>query len=75
MDKEAMKQEVTRFFMVEHFTGMLLAIILITVGYVIGKRALPEKSAKIIFWFYTIALLLILAFIPWPFRGLGGGWI
>ena len=74
MSKEAMKDAVSRFYLVEHLTGMIIAVVLITVGYSMAKRALPEKSSKLIFWFYTIGLLLILAMIPWPFRDLGGSW-
>jgi hypothetical protein len=70
----SMKDSMLRFYLVEHFVGMLIAIILITIGYSKAKRALPEKSAKLIFWFYTIGLLVMLASIPWPFRGLGAGW-
>jgi hypothetical protein len=56
---------------VEHFAGMLIAIILITVAR--GKvKTLNYKSA---FWLYFIALLIILVSIPWPFReGIGRPW-
>lgn len=66
-----MKDSVARFWAVEHFAGMLIAIILITVAR--GKaKVFNYKSA---FWFYLIALLLILVCIPWPFReGIGRPW-
>lgn len=61
---EVMKDSASRFWAVEHFAGMLIAIILITVAR--GKaKTLNYKSA---FWFYLIALVIILACIPWPFR-------
>lgn len=70
----SMKETVSRFYLVEHTLGMLIAAILITIGYSKAKRALPESSAKTVLIFYTLGLLLILASIPWPFRNLGAGW-
>ncbi|MBP6793780.1 MAG: cytochrome B, partial [Saprospiraceae bacterium] len=67
-----MKDRVMRFFAVEHPMMMLIAIILITVGYIKGKK---QNSFKPIFWYYLIALLLILAGIPWPFmKSFASGW-
>lgn len=74
MSKEAVKDTVSRFYLVEHLTGMVIAAVIITFGYAMAKRALAEKSAKLVFWTYLIGFLLILAMIPWPFRNLGGGW-
>lgn len=73
---ETMKNAVMRFYAIEHSTMMLLAIILITIGYSRSKKAdTVNGKHKAISIFYTIALLLILAGIPWPFReGLGAGW-
>lgn len=69
---EFMKDKVYRFFMVEHATLMLLAIILITVGYSRSKKA--ANYNKTIFWFYLAGLLLILLSIPWPWMGYGTKW-
>ena len=71
-----MKNEVLRFYTVEHITLMVIAIILITVGYSKAKKkALTSKKAKTIFWYFLVGLILILISIPWPFReALGGGW-
>jgi hypothetical protein len=66
-----MSNPVFRFYTMEHTLMMLIAIILITVGYGHAKKA----NAKGVFTYYLIALLLILAAIPWPFRGLGAGWM
>ncbi len=64
-----------RFYTVEHITGMLVAIALITVGYSRSKRAsdaaAKQRSVAI---FYGLGLLLVLALIPWPFRIPGAGW-
>ena len=71
-----MKNPVTRFYSVEHISMMLLAIAIVTIGYVRAKKheALPAKG-KTTFWYYLIALIIMLASIPWPFRAeLGGGW-
>jgi hypothetical protein len=72
---EAMKNATSRFFLVEHTTTMLLAIIIISVGYIMAKKVAPAKKAfSRIFWAYLIGLILILAGIPWPFMGYGTGW-
>jgi len=71
-----MKNALLRFYGMEHFVGMLAAIIVVTIGRKIAEKQSDDlaKHAKIKVW-YTIALLLILAFIPWPFRAnLGAGW-
>lgn len=57
-----------RFFGMEHISMMLLAIILITVGYSKAKRVSSDKlKFKNLAIFFTIGLVLILAAIPWPF--------
>ena len=71
-----MKNPLLRFYGMEHLVGMLLAIILITIGYSKAKRKEnPADKFKAIRIFYTLGLIIILLFIPWPFRTiLGGGW-
>lgn len=58
-----------RFFTMEHLMGMLLAIVLITLGYGKVKRAendaLKFKAVKV---YFGLALVIILVSIPWPFR-------
>lgn len=65
-----------RFFNVEHSLMMLIAMVLITLGYSKSKKIADDKKKfKTIAIFYIIALLIILAAIPWPFRAeLGGAW-
>jgi hypothetical protein len=71
----SMKDSLLRFFLVEHIGLMIIAVILITIGYVKSDRAEAErKKLKILITYYSIALALILAAIPWPFRNLGAGW-
>lgn len=69
------KDSVLRFFGMEHTAMMIIALILITLGYARSKRKdTVAGKHKVISIFYGIALLIILAAIPWPFRGLGSGW-
>ncbi len=67
-----------RFWKMEHIGMMVIAVILITVGRVLSKKAHDEHKKQMhILIFFLIALLLILAAIPWPFLevGYGRGWI
>lgn len=58
-----------RFFAIEHLAGMLIAIILIHIGKAQGKRPIGDKAKhRRTMIFYLVALLIILASIPWPFR-------
>lgn len=71
----SMKDSILRFFLVEHPLMMILAIIVVTIGYIRHKKhETSAKKFKTIFWYYLIALVLILAGIPWPFQGYGAGW-
>lgn len=64
-----MKNPGTRFFAVEHLVGMLIAIVLIHIGKAQGKKAISDRAKhRRTMIFYLIALLIILASIPWPFR-------
>lgn len=67
--------DIYRFFGLEHFLLMVLAIVVITVGRKKAENAVEasQKHQLILKWF-VIGLVLILAGIPWPFRGLGSGW-
>lgn len=70
---EVMKNSAFRFWAVEHLTGMLIAIILITLGKGVAKKNIADSSKhKKAFWFFLIAFVIILAVVPWPFReGIG----
>lgn len=66
-----MKDPGLRFFAVEHLAGMLIAIILIHIGKTQGKKPIGDKAKhRRTMIFYLVALLIILASIPWPFRDL-----
>ena len=72
-----MKDATQRFFAVEHLAMMLIAIILIHVGKVQGRKLISDKAKHTrTLIYYTLALLIILASVPWPFRGIGAnsGW-
>ena len=59
-----MKDSALRFWGVEHITGMLIAIILITIARGKAKRGGYGAAS----WLYLFALIIILAVVPWPFR-------
>lgn len=63
---EVMKDNDLRFVIIEHPLTMILAIILITVGWSKHKKK-TESSAKFKTFaiFYGIALVLVLSRIPW----------
>jgi hypothetical protein len=68
-----MKNKFYRFFWVEHPTGMLVATFLIILGRgVVKKQIIDPLKYKRAFWFFFIALILILATIPWPGREIVG---
>ena len=70
-----MKNQLLRFYGMEHILLMIIAIVLVTIGHAKSKRASePSKKHKTILLFYAIGLILIIASIPWPFRQLGAGW-
>ena len=73
----AMSNSFQRFWMIEHLIGMLIAIVLITIGHSKSKKgADANQKNKAIRTFYLIALIIILLTIPWPFKeGFEGyGW-
>lgn len=64
-----MESTVMRFFTVEHLAGMLVAIVFGTLGHSLAKRAsTDEMKHKRQLRYFGLALLLIVASIPWPFR-------
>ena len=68
-----MKDKFYRFFWVEHPVSMIIAIVLITLGYGMAKKTIADKlKYKTAFWYFLMALILILAAVPWPFREIVG---
>ena len=75
----AMRTPTLRFWAVEHVVGMLIAIALVHIGRTkIRKATTDSRRHSLAAIFYGIALILMLASIPWPgmaagrplFRGL-----
>ena len=63
---EIMKNSALRSTLVEHPITMIIALVLITIGYSKHKKKLTSKPKfKMLSIFYTIALVLILTKIPW----------
>ena len=74
-EEGAIKNEIFRFYSIEHFSMMIIAIALITLGFSLSKRANESITKfKRIAIFYLIGLLIILSSIPWPFTIPGAGW-
>jgi hypothetical protein len=71
----AMRQPQLRFWLVEHPTGMLAALILVHVGRVRTRRVPDAVKGRRARLFFGLALLLILAAIPWPGLPYGRGLI
>lgn len=70
--KDVMKDAPSRFFAMEHVLMMLIAWLLVHVGRSMAKRPGTDlqKHKRSLIWF-GIALIIILAMIPWPFRAIG----
>ena len=64
VDFSKMSEPAYRYWNVEHISMMILAIVLITVGYSKSKKAKDDKSKhKTIALFYSIAVIIVLAAI------------
>lgn len=67
-----MSNSVYRFWAVEHLTGMLIAIVLITIARGRVKRSTGFKAHRPALLLFVLALILIVAVVPWPVReGIG----
>jgi heme/copper-type cytochrome/quinol oxidase subunit 3 len=65
---EIMKNKMNRFFVIEHPTLMILSVVLITLAYSNTKKGKYKRA----FQLFLVALIVILAGVPWPFRELVG---
>jgi len=62
----AMKDAELRFYAVEHFSMMLIAVVLVHIGRAKSKKIkIDRKKFKTAFIFFFIALIVMLAAIPW----------
>jgi len=65
---KVMKNTEYRFWAVEHITGMIVSVAFISIGYSGLKKGNTKKANM----FFVLALILIMAVVPWPFRsGIG----
>ena len=70
-----MKNAEFRFLAIEHLVAMIIAAVLITIGHKKSKTATFDRAKhRKVATFYLIALVLIIASIPWPGRFSFGGW-
>ena len=61
-----MKNPVSRFWAVEHGVGMVVAIVLIHMGYTFLKRKMDDDvKLKRLFWCAFIALAIFVTMTPW----------
>ena len=62
----AMKSSGLRFWAVEHIFGMVMALALAHVGRVRIRKAQAPRRHRLALIFFGLAILVMLATIPWP---------
>lgn len=63
----AMQNPVLRYWAVEHLTLMFIAVILVHLGRVLGRKATTPRSKRVrLVVCYGLATIVMLAGIPWP---------
>lgn len=68
-----MKDPYSRFFTMEHMSMMIIAWVLVHIGRATVKKAGTDAAKhKKMLLFFGLAIILILASIPWPFREIIG---
>jgi cytochrome bd-type quinol oxidase subunit 2 len=68
-----MKDATARYWTVEHITMMIIAVVLITIGYSRSKKVLvPEKKHLNIFVFYVLAVIIVIVTLILSQRGVLG---
>jgi len=72
----SMAAPMTRYFGAEHAALMLISVIVAHVGRAQAKKAADArgKFRRTAIWF-TVALVLLLAGIPWPFMPISRPWL
>ncbi|HRN36669.1 MAG TPA: hypothetical protein PLV70_04105 [Flavobacteriales bacterium] len=69
-----MLPDAERYWKFEHLGAMLLAVALVTAGRLTARNAQTERGKHLrVAVFYLLALVLMLAMIPWPFTRMGDG--
>ena len=73
---ESMSNNLLRFFLVEHISLMVIAVIIATIGNSVSKKADNDSTKhRRITILFGITLLLILLAIPWPWQDYASAWI
>jgi len=67
----AMQNRGLRFWMVEHPLAMIVAVALAHVGWLKAKRTTGPDAHRQASLYFTLAVLIVLASIPWPFFSYG----
>lgn len=63
---ESMKHTISRFYMAEHPVGMIIAAVLITIGYKQVKSTIQASAKyKRVLVYYTLGFAIIAYLIPW----------
>jgi hypothetical protein len=60
-----------RFWMVEHPAAMILALVLAHIGAAKSRRRAGADGHRGAAWYFTFAVLLVAALVPWPFLDYG----
>jgi hypothetical protein len=71
----AMKDSHLRYWAVEHGFGMLIGVALAHIGRVRTRKADSLRRHKVAAIFFGLALLAVLASIPWPGTPNGRPWV
>jgi hypothetical protein len=67
----AMADAQQRFWMIEHPMAMVLGLVLAHIGVAKSRRRAGTAGSRQAAWFFTIAVLLVAAMVPWPFLDYG----
>ena len=62
----AMKDDVSRFWAVEHIVGMFIAAALVHIGQIRARKTDSLRRHKVAAIFFGLALAVVLGSIPWP---------
>lgn len=69
--KEALNDWNTSFFGLFHFSLMVLSVVVLTIGSAWTKRKTTDRAKyKTMLYWFSLALLIIIIAIPWPFSPL-----
>jgi hypothetical protein len=69
----AMKNPYSRFYAMEHSLAMIIAIVLVHVGYsIVKKNTESERKFKRLFWCSFTALVIFMAMTPWTAKQVVG---